>query len=233
MKKNNLKREVITFALLGGLLLGGCKNQANVINNTRVAIDSELGAGYYRIGQDGKIYKIVQEKLDPIVTVNEDGTVTYSAPDMCNTIVGFGENMRCYHLYYKPLSEEEYALDRKRGIIIATSSSYSPDGTVHETIELAPVVTYVNEPYSCVKTTTVDGEEVAEEATAYRQIAVYTAPLNATRVEGTGSNMRCFVDYVHAASSLGFDEVTNLTDLVEAMSESANHENDYGMILGR
>ena len=87
--------------------------------------------------------------------------------------------------------------------VIDYESYLDENGMKCETFEVAPIVTHYNEPITSMKKYIVDGKVVEEEATTYSTRIVYTAPSCATRVEGTGANMRCFVDY-------GFRPVTSM-----------------------
>ena len=40
-------------------------------------------------------------------------------------------------------------------------------------------------------------DEGSEEVTTYHTVANYEAPGYATRVEGTGADMRCYIEYVY------------------------------------
>ena len=68
---------------------------------------------------------------------------------------------------------------------------YDGEGQLHGRKEVAPIVTYTIEPVTSIKI--VNGK--AEKVTTYVQRTIYEAPSCATRVEGTGANMRCFIDY--------------------------------------
>ncbi len=179
MKKNNIRKIAVMLALVQALTLGGCKSNnaastnkndfANAIENHDW--NKEWDELKYKWENETTVYKLIQERFNPIVTYNNDGTISYSAPAICNMITGSGSNMECYYVHYEEVSKEEC-----ESVLPGTISrtSYCDEMGVHETYELAPVVIY-NE----------DG------TTSYR------APSSATRVEGSGSNMRCYVDYLH------------------------------------
>ena len=203
MKKNNIRRLAILLALLQALTLGGCKNTTPVSNSkdsdtTIECNDTELNNNYNLDLDDLKskwenpvIYKLVQERYNPVVTHNADGTTTYSAPSICNMITGSGSSMECYYVHYVEVTKEEHDSMYKGSI---GWNSFCDSLGVHESIELAPVVTYVMEPVTSSKI--VNGEK--EDVTTYHSVAIYSAPSSATRVEGSGADMRCYVDYVHS-----------------------------------
>ena len=79
--------------------------------------------------------------------------------------------------------------------VIDSSEYLDENGMKRETIEISPIISYYMEPVTSTKNHIVNGEVVSEEVTTYVQRTIYTAPSCATRVEGTGEDMRCFIDY--------------------------------------
>ncbi|MBR4178288.1 MAG: hypothetical protein IKR57_02940 [Bacilli bacterium] len=79
--------------------------------------------------------------------------------------------------------------------IIGYDSYIDENGMKRETIEISPIITHYMEPVKSMKNSVVDGKTVSEEVTTYVQRTMYSSPSCATRVEGSGANMRCFIDY--------------------------------------
>jgi hypothetical protein len=70
---------------------------------------------------------------------------------------------------------------------------FDEEGYLHIFKEVEPFVTYKQEPVTSMKIT----DEGSEEVTTYHTVANYEAPGYATRVEGTGADMRCYIEYVY------------------------------------
>ena len=80
-------------------------------------------------------------------------------------------------------------------IIVDSLSYLDENGMKRETIEISPIVTQYLVPVSSTKSEIINGEMVSKEITTYAKRTTYTAPSCATRVEGTDSDMRCFIDF--------------------------------------
>ena len=79
--------------------------------------------------------------------------------------------------------------------VINSTSYLDENGMKRETIEISPIIIHYMEPVKSKKNYVVDGKTVSEEVTTYVQRTMYSSPSCATRVEGSGANMRCFIDY--------------------------------------
>ena len=86
--------------------------------------------------------------------------------------------------------------------ILDYSIEYGEDGCYTETFEVAPVIKYYMEPVPSNVTYLLDGKEVSEPTTTYVKRFIYAAPNEVTRVEGTGQNMRCFIDIGSAKTTI-------------------------------
>lgn len=65
-------------------------------------------------------------------------------------------------------------------------------GLLHIVKEVSPIVSYYMEKVPSTKV--IDGKE---EVYTYHSVTIYTVPSNASRVVGSGKNMRCFIYQVH------------------------------------
>ena len=70
---------------------------------------------------------------------------------------------------------------------------YDEEGNLHGLKAVDPIVTYVMLPYT--STRSIDGK--TEQSTAYYKKAIYSAPSNTIKIEGVGSDMKCYVDYIY------------------------------------
>ena len=84
------------------------------------------------------------------------------------------------------------------------------DGIIHETIEIKPIVNYYQEPAIATRTFEEDGKTITEYFTTFKVVAIYTAPEEATRVEGEGSEMRCFIDRAYNGKVINSDHSCGL-----------------------
>lgn len=69
---------------------------------------------------------------------------------------------------------------------------YDEDGVLYKSVKIAPIVEEVMQPVISSK---VNEDGSVEDVTTYVYRYQYVAPSEATRVEGSGSNMVCYIDY--------------------------------------